>query len=194
MLRISKMTDYAIVVSTHLGSTPGALAVSDLASATGIPQPTVAKVLKVLARAGLVASQRGAHGGYRLARAPEAITVAEIIGAIEGPIAVTECADDSEACAHEPSCEVRANWQLINSAVQGALAGITLGDMSQSGPAKLVQLARSGQEAAQRRAEGAPMTEEVGAAPARPSAAEVGAAPARPSAAEVGAAPARPSA
>ncbi len=153
MLRISKLTDYAIVVSTHLGSLPGAIAVSDLATATGIPQPTVAKVLKVLARAGLVASQRGAHGGYRLARPPEAIAVSAIIEAVDGPIAVTECADDSEACEHEPRCEVRANWQRINSAVQSALAGITLADMSQTDPTKLVQLARSGREAAQKRAE-----------------------------------------
>jgi FeS assembly SUF system regulator len=151
MLRISKLTDYAIVASSHLGSLPGAIAVSDLASATHIPQPTVAKVLKVLARAGLVASQRGAHGGYRLARPAEEITVADIIRAIEGPIAVTECADEAEACEYEPSCEVRANWQRINSAVQAALAGITLADMSQSESAKLVQLGRSGQEAAQKR-------------------------------------------
>ncbi len=148
MLRISKLTDYAIVVSTHLGTLAGAIAVSDLASATRIPQPTVSKVLKALARAGVVVSHRGAHGGYRLARPAVEITVAEIIGALEGPISVTECADSpDQLCEHEPSCEVRANWQRINVAVQRALAGITLSDMARTEPQALVRLARSADEA-----------------------------------------------
>jgi FeS assembly SUF system regulator len=156
MLRISKLTDYAIVVSTHLGSVAGAIAVSDLALATQIPQPTVSKVLKALARAGVVVSHRGAHGGYRLARPPVEITVAEIIGALEGPISVTECADDSpeHACEHEPRCEVRANWQRINAAVQGALAGITLLDMARPDVTTLVRLSRSAEEASRLREEG----------------------------------------
>ncbi len=156
MLRISKLTDYAIVVSTHLGSLPGAIAVSDLALATRIPQPTVSKVLKALTRAGVVVSHRGVHGGYRLARPPVEITVAEIIGALEGPISVTECADDSpeHPCEHEPSCEVRANWQRINAAVQGALEGITLSDMARPEMPTLVRLSRSAEEAARLRGEG----------------------------------------
>jgi FeS assembly SUF system regulator len=157
VLRISKLTDYAIVVSTHLGSVAGAIAVSDLASATRIPQPTVSKVLKALARAGVVVSQRGAHGGYRLARPSVEITVAEIIGALEGPIAVTECSDVSpeHLCEHEPRCEVRANWQRINAAVHGALAGITLSDMARSEPVGLIRLSRSAEEADRLRDEGA---------------------------------------
>lgn len=156
MLRISKLADYAIVLSTHLGSRAGAIAVSDLALGTGIPQPTVSKVLKALARAGLVASQRGAHGGYRLARPAVEITVADIIGALEGPISVTECADDSpeHSCEREPSCGVRANWQRINAAVQGALEGITLSDMAEPEMPTLVRLTRSAHEAERLRGEG----------------------------------------
>src|SRR5690606_34368251 len=149
MLRISKMTDYAIVVTTHLGSLPSGLAVSEVASATRIPQPTVSKVLKALARAGLVVSHRGAHGGYRLAKPPADMTIEEIINAIEGPIAVTECAGDGVdlECEHEPDCEVRANWKKINDAVKGALAGITLSDMARSMPSQLVVLSRSAEDA-----------------------------------------------
>lgn len=145
MLRISKLTDYGIVVATHLaglGQEP--VAVPDLARATGIPQPTVGKVLKQLARAGVVVSQRGAHGGYRLSRDPSAIHVADVIEALEGPIAVTECSTEETAgaCDREGVCGVQANWQRINAAVQKALEGISLADMAQSSAPTLVQLGR----------------------------------------------------
>ncbi len=93
MLRITKLTDYAIVVlSTMIEPTAvDAFAARDVADRSQIPQPTVSKVLKQLARAGLVVSERGKHGGYRLARAAGTISVADIIDAVEGPIAVTEC-------------------------------------------------------------------------------------------------------
>jgi FeS assembly SUF system regulator len=95
MLRISKMTDYAVVLATHLAAADGAHAARDLALQTQIPEPTASKVLKKLARAGVVISQRGAKGGYALARRPEQIGIHEVIEAIEGPIAVTECSDES---------------------------------------------------------------------------------------------------
>jgi FeS assembly SUF system regulator len=155
MLRISKLTDYAVVLGTHLAAYPGSHTVRDLGEATRIPQPTVSKVLKMLARADIVSSTRGAHGGYHLARAPEAIAISEVIDAIEGPIAVTECASDEDAgsCEHEGRCETQANWQRINQAIQKALDGISLADMARPvGPA-LVSLARSAEEAARRRAE-----------------------------------------
>lgn len=141
MLRISRLTDYAIVLATQLAGHEGSLSVRELADETGIPQPTVSKVLKALGRSGVVAATRGARGGYALSRAPHETNVAEIIAALEGPIAVTECTDDtSDSCAHEPHCGVRANWQRINAAVQTALEAVTLADMLHGQAPPLVQL------------------------------------------------------
>lgn len=154
MLRISKMTDYAVVLATHLAGTEGSHAARDLALYTHIPEPTASKVLKKLARAGVVSSHRGAKGGYALARAPQQIGIHEVIQAIEGPIAVTECSDETNesSCEYETNCGVRANWQRINLAVQSALSSITLADMAVPGTAELVSLARSGTEADRLRA------------------------------------------
>jgi FeS assembly SUF system regulator len=156
MLRISKLTDYGVVLGTRLAQAPAAEihAVSDLARETGIPEPTVRKVLKQLGRVGVVLSQRGARGGYRLARPAAAISVREIITALEGPIAVTECASDETqgACEYEGRCDVQGNWQRINAAVQGALDGISLADMAEATPDRLVTLGRPGGEE-RRRAE-----------------------------------------
>jgi FeS assembly SUF system regulator len=156
MLRISKMTDYAVVLATHLATAEGPHAARDLAVQTQIPEPTASKVLKKLARAGVVVSQRGAKGGYALARSPQQIGVNEVIEAIEGPIAVTECSDEStdSLCEYETNCGVRANWQRINVAVQRALSEITLADMAFPGTAELVVIARSSQEAERMRAAG----------------------------------------
>lgn len=156
MLRISRLTDYAIVVASHLCTSEGPHAVRDVAAETGIPQPTVSKVLKQLTRSGVVESQRGARGGYKLSRSPEGIGIDEVITAIEGPIAVTECTDDQSGsdCAYEPNCGVRANWQNINVAVQQALRAITLADMARASTPNLVSLMRSVSEAdAQRQTE-----------------------------------------
>ena len=154
MLRISKMTDYAVVLATHLAATDGPHAARDLALHTQIPEPTASKVLKKLARAGVVTSQRGAKGGYALARSAERIGIHEVIEAIEGPIAVTECSDETSDsfCEYETNCGVRANWQRINLAVQSALSEITLADMAVPGTADLVSLSRSAAEAARMRA------------------------------------------
>ena len=148
------MTDYAVVLATHLAATEGPHAARDLALHTQIPEPTASKVLKKLARAGVVTSQRGAKGGYALARPPARIGIHEVIEAIEGPIAVTECSDETtdSSCEYETSCGVRANWQRINHAVQVALSEITLADMAVPGTAELVTLTRSGQEADRLRA------------------------------------------
>ena len=132
MLRVTKLTDYAIVVLTHLARQEGeaCLTARDLADCSDVPAPTVSKLLKALAKGGLVASQRGAKGGYRLLRPPEDISVAEVIGAIEGPIAMTECShDDSGLCEVEDNCNVRTNWQRINVAVQSALSAVSIADM-----------------------------------------------------------------
>ena len=98
-------------------------------------------------------SQRGPKGGYALARAPEKVGVHEVIEAIDGPIAVTECSDETtdSLCEYETNCGVRANWQRINVAVQDALSQITLADMSVPGTTELISIGRSSHEADQLR-------------------------------------------
>jgi Rrf2 family protein len=98
--------------------------------ATGVPEPTVAKVLKALAGAGLVNSQRGARGGYRLARPVREVSVADVITAIDGPIALTACVDGGNgSCDVESMCAVKGRWDLVNDAIHAALTGISLTDM-----------------------------------------------------------------
>ncbi len=98
--------------------------------ATRIPEPTVGKILKALARADLLESQRGINGGYTLARAPQDINVTEIIAAVDGPIALTDCLDaQGEACSMETFCPTRSNWQKINDTVREALERVSLTDM-----------------------------------------------------------------
>lgn len=130
MLRVSKLTDYATVVMTVLAE-DGRTVVSaqTLAERVRLELPTVAKLLKQLGHAGLVESFRGVNGGYRLAHAPEAISVAQIVTAIEGPIGMTECSVHAGLCNHERHCGVRGNWQRINQAIEHALASVTLADM-----------------------------------------------------------------
>jgi Rrf2 family protein len=95
-----------------------------------VPEPTVAKVLKALAGANLVASQRGAHGGYRLARPLDTISVADVISAVDGPIALTACVDGGAGgCDVQSMCAVKGRWDLVNAAIRGALTAITLADM-----------------------------------------------------------------
>ena len=129
MLRVSKLTDYATVVLTCLAAGDDMMSAQALAERARLELPTVSKLLKQLAQAGLVASTRGINGGYRLVRAPERISIADIVTAMEGPIGMTECSAQSGACGHEPHCGVRVNWQRINQAIAGALANVTLADM-----------------------------------------------------------------
>lgn len=154
MLRISRLTDYAVVLCTELTRRTSAVSVTELSEATDIPAPTVAKVLKALTRQGVVVSLRGARGGYRLASEPTAIPIVRVIEALEGPIAVTECSDADATCEHEGSCGVRANWQRINRAVYEALATISLAEMTSPSRDSLVPLLRSRSEAEQARTAG----------------------------------------
>lgn len=132
MIRLTKLTDYSIVLMSRLAVEPAELATaSSLAQATQVPAPTVSKILKVLSREGLLISHRGVHGGYGLARRPQDISVADVIAAMEGPIAMTECADlEVGDCDLESFCLVRGNWQKINEAVRNALASISLEEMA----------------------------------------------------------------
>jgi FeS assembly SUF system regulator len=130
LLRLSKLTDYAVVVLVRLSGSDGVQTSPGIAAATGIPEPTVAKVLKALAAGGLVASQRGARGGYRLMRPLSAIPVSDVIAAIDGPIALAACVDGGNGqCEVEHICSVRGRWDPVNDAIQQALSAITLADM-----------------------------------------------------------------
>ncbi len=133
MIRITKQSDYGIVLMTRLANETEQLhTAAALATEAQLPAPTVSKILKLLARGGLLESHRGVKGGYSLSRAPEAISVAEIIGALEGPIAITECIEDGPGeCSQESFCAVRGNWQRINLAIRQALEAISLAEMTE---------------------------------------------------------------
>lgn len=131
MLRLSKLTDYAVVVLAEMGREPANWRTApQLSSASGAPEPTVAKVLKLLCQANLVASQRGARGGYRLSLPLARVTIADVIVAIDGPIALAACVDGVQGgCEAEARCPVRGRWDPVNHAIRAALAGITVGDL-----------------------------------------------------------------
>ncbi|MCA8929331.1 MAG: SUF system Fe-S cluster assembly regulator [Alphaproteobacteria bacterium] len=131
MFRLSKMTDYGVVVLGCLAGQRGRLvSAPDIAEATGLPGATVSQVLKTLAAAGVVASHRGARGGYELARAPEAVTVRELVVAFEGPLAVTACVDGAaDNCAVESLCLLAGGWEQVNAAIRTALDSVTLADV-----------------------------------------------------------------
>ncbi len=131
MLRISKLTDYGTLVLVRLARyEAGRLCpATELAAGTGLALPTVQKVLKILARGELVVSARGADGGYRLARAPEEITAADILDALEGPLAITECSNDDSHCELESSCQTGGAWQKISHAIRAAMTDIKLCDL-----------------------------------------------------------------
>jgi FeS assembly SUF system regulator len=127
MLRISKLTDYATVILAHLAEAGAGLRTAvDLAERSHIGVATVSKVLKELQRAGLVASTRGSHGGYTLARPAAEISAAQIIDAVEGPVGLTECSSNPGLCGLEPSCRVGHSWQRVNIAIHRALDEISL--------------------------------------------------------------------
>ena len=134
MLRVGKLTDYGTAIMTSLAQQPDRLqSAAEIAAELRLTLPTVSKVLKALVQHGLVVSLRGAKGGYSLAVQPEAISVAQIIAAIEGPIALTECSDTAKACEQASLCSVRGNWQRINKAVLAALQQVTLADLARPG-------------------------------------------------------------
>ena len=130
MLRISKLTDYGTLVLAHLAIHRDHLSsAGQVADATRIGQATVSKLLKSLAHAGLVTSERGVQGGYALARAPELISAAEIIDALDGPVAITECSSSEGSCTLEEFCQVGSAWQRINIGIRKALQQVSLADL-----------------------------------------------------------------
>ncbi|QJQ95282.1 MULTISPECIES: SUF system Fe-S cluster assembly regulator [Halomonadaceae] len=142
MLKLSRLTDYAAVLMAQIARYPDqSHAAIDLAERANLPHPTVSKTLKMLAKAGLVVSQRGAQGGYRLARPASQITASDIISAIEGPVAMTECSLAGGDCDLAATCGVADNWQRVSLAIRALLDSVTLAHLSQAAPIKLpVQL------------------------------------------------------
>ena len=142
MIRLSRLADYGVVLACQMAvKADHCHNAFDLAAATGLPAPTVSKLLAALARAGVLVSQRGAKGGYRLARAPEAITAADIVSAVDGPIALTVCIEHgSGACDVESLCPTRSGWRRINDAVRDAMKSVSLAELAFSVPAGLSDL------------------------------------------------------
>jgi FeS assembly SUF system regulator len=130
MLRLGKLTDYATVILSYMAREPFAVhAAHEIADETGIALTTVSKILKLLSKAKLVSSTRGARGGYILANPPDKISVATIISALEGPISLTECSISQQSCEKASGCEIRGVWGLINQKIFLTLDSITLADL-----------------------------------------------------------------
>ncbi|MCB1783085.1 MAG: SUF system Fe-S cluster assembly regulator [Alphaproteobacteria bacterium] len=131
MIKISKMADYAVVVLGSMAQEPeNLMSAASLSSLLGLPEPTVAKTLKMLSAVDLVVSVRGAGGGYKLHRAAEDISILEVITGIDGPVAVVSCVDaDIDDCRLQGTCCVRGRWDGVNAVIKSALADMTLAEM-----------------------------------------------------------------
>lgn len=128
---MSKLTDYGTLILAYLGDAPGRLhSTAEVAENTGLAATTVSKLLKRLAKAGLVTSTRGAQGGYALARTADTITAAEVIDALEGPVALTACSQADGHCDLESTCLVGGAWQRVNVAIRQALGEISLAQLT----------------------------------------------------------------
>jgi FeS assembly SUF system regulator len=137
MIKIAKLTDYAVVLLARLSRLPQgtSLSAGSLAAQTGIPEPTVAKVLKKLARSKLVISLRGVAGGYQILRSSADMTICEVVEAMDGPIAVASCVDAASlACGSAGQCPSRGRWTPVNQAIRSALMAVTVADMSYGAP------------------------------------------------------------
>ena len=132
MIKLSRLTDYAVALLAQMVKEEKKIwSASDLADKTGLPQPTVSKVLKNMTKSGIIVAQRGATGGYRLGHSAQDITVAAIIEAMDGPIAITSCADGGDhSCNVESICPMQGHWNVVNRAIRGALQGVTLADVA----------------------------------------------------------------
>lgn len=133
-MRLSSMADYAVVTmaaaARHCGGTR--VSAGRLAEETGLPAPTVQKLVSRLTAAGLLRSSRGVGGGLKLARPAAAITLADIVEAVEGPIALTACCEQGRHdCTVEHVCTVRPHWEVVNQTLRGALASVPLTQLAQ---------------------------------------------------------------
>lgn len=134
MFKLSKLADYAVVVLAALDHHPDAVSASVLAAETRLPEPTAAKILKILSGAGLVTSTRGIKGGYVLTKPLTELNIKDVISAIDGPIALTACVDRSEGggCELSGSCAMHSRWDKVNAALTNALENVTLASMLSS--------------------------------------------------------------
>lgn len=131
-MRLSRLTDYGILLLTAMAREPERTHTArDLAEATHVPLPTVSKVLKTLTKGGVLVSHRGVIGGYGLARAPHATTLAQVVSAIEGPIAITQCSEGPGHCSLETGCGSAPHLQVVNQAIVGALQRVSLAELAQ---------------------------------------------------------------
>ncbi len=135
MIRITRETDYALLILAHLHrrSGGGVYSARDVSSWAGVSLPMASKILKALARSGLLVSNRGAKGGYGLARELESISVADVVRAIEGPISLVECVSNPGNCDQESTCLTSQSWKRINDAVEGALQGVSVSELVGNG-------------------------------------------------------------
>lgn len=131
MIKLSKLTDYAVVVLAQMARDEGRVHnASGISCATGLPEPTVAKVLKLLTKGGLVTSSRGMNGGYQLLKAPDNINMASVVVALEGPVLLTACVDGAEeCCSHSSTCALKGRWNPVNAAIANALENVSLSQM-----------------------------------------------------------------
>ena len=131
MIKLGKLTDYAIVVMVQLAKEGASRSAHQLSDKTGLPEPTVAKVLKTLLKEKLVMSARGAQGGYKLAKTAEELSVRNIIEALDGPIAIVACVDGTgDNCQAAGRCPTKGRWDPVNLAIRDALDSIRLSDMA----------------------------------------------------------------
>jgi len=128
MLRLSKLADYGCQVMCYMAKDDSVHSASEVAERLGMATATISKILKMLSRQNLVVSVMGAKGGYTLAREPKDISVAEVISAMDGPISITECSNDTK-CDRESVCSTRSNWQGINRIIQDALDKVSVAEM-----------------------------------------------------------------
>jgi FeS assembly SUF system regulator len=129
MLRLGKLADYGLLITRLLAEQSGQLTTGEIVRETRIPLPTVRKLLKFLVDAGVVESSRGLKGGYRLAADPADISIVEVIQAIDGPIAITDCNKEGACCDLVDSCDLRDNWKFINGILIEQLQQISINDM-----------------------------------------------------------------
>lgn len=131
MIRLTNLADYAVVLMCELAVSSERLNAQDLSATTQVPVPTVSKILNCLAKGGLLDSKRGQRGGFALAKTAETISIAEIVEAIDGPIALTACAEQAEAsdCSFDSFCTMRPRWQVISRSVRLALDNVKLVDV-----------------------------------------------------------------
>ena len=140
MIILSKLADYGVIIATRLAASPAQMNAAQLAADTILPQTTVAKVLKLLAKGGIVTAVRGAAGGYRLAREAEEISISDIVASIDGAFALTECTSHAGPCVRNQFCPTRPHWAKINDAVDLALRQVTLAEMRTPVPSSAMAL------------------------------------------------------